>query len=225
MNATENAKDPRPTIVIVDDHPIVRRGIVLLIENEGDIVVAGEADDAAAAMQLIEKLKPDLALVDISLNGTSGIELTRTIVASHPETAVLIISMHDESIYLERALRAGARGYIMKQETTEHVVAAIRKVLGGELYVSEPMRDSMVVQFIQGKFIAGGASHGRLTDRETEIVQLIGQGFTTKRIAHELHVSEKTVESHCANIKNKLGLKNSRELIQYSVKCNLSDRE
>lgn len=224
MGVSEETKNRKKKIVIIDDHPIVRRGFIILIEGEKDFVVAGEAGDAASAMLLIDKVRPDLALVDISLGGTSGIELTKNITARYPEVSVLIISMYDESVYLERALRAGAKGYIMKQETTDHVILAIRKVLKGEIYVSEPMRDSMVSQFIHGKSNVEEGLRGKLTERETEIVQLIGQGLTTRRIAQELHVSEKTIESHCTNIKNKLGLKNSRELIQYSVKCSLSDR-
>lgn len=222
MNTSERAPDAKAKIVIIDDHPIVSHGIALFIEQEKDMINAGEAVDAASAMQLIERVNPDLALVDISLHGTSGIELTKSIVAAFPGTSVLIISMHDESIYLERALRAGAKGYIMKHETIEHVIAAIRKVLRGEIYVSERLKDLMVSQFLQGK-TSGGAAKNKLSVREEEVLQLIGQGYTTKRIGHELYVSVKTVESHCANIKNKLGLKNLRELIQHAVKSDLAE--
>ncbi len=211
-------------IVIVDDHPIVRRGIAMLIEQEKDMLVAGEADDAVSAKLLIEKVKPDLALVDVSLRGTSGIELTKNILAKHPKMLVLIISMYDESVYLERSLHAGAKGYIMKQEALDHIIAAIRKVLKGEVYVSEKMKNTMMNKFIHGKTIVAGSSAGVLTDRELEVLQLIGQGYSTRRIATALYVSVKTVESHFANIKAKLDLKNFNELIQYAVKWSLSEK-
>jgi len=210
-------------IFIVDDHPIVREGLAQLINQEEDLIVTGSAADAKEALQGIAKTKPDLAIVDISLEGTSGIELTKNILAKHPKIFVLIISMYDESLHLERALRAGAKGYLTKQEATDHVVTAIRKVLGGDIYMSDKWRDKLA-----GKFVSGGtakdSSPGMLTDRELEVLQLIGQGYSTQKIADELHVSGKTVESHYANIKDKLDLKNSHELIQYAVKWCLAEK-
>ena len=223
MRTPEKAGNGKAKIVIVDDHPIVRRGIFLLVEQEKDMQIVGEADDAAEAMFLIEKVKPDLVLIDISLRGISGIELTRNILGKYPKMLVLVISMHDESVYLERSLRAGAKGYIMKQETPDYIIAAIRKVLKGEIYVSEKMKESVMDRFVHGKKAADGVSVGSLSDREAEVLGLIGQGYTTNRIASELYVSVKTIESHYANIKSKLGLNNSHELIQYAVKWCFSE--
>jgi DNA-binding NarL/FixJ family response regulator len=210
-------------VFIVDDHPIVRQGLTQLINLEEDMNVVGEAADAREALQGIAKTKPDLALVDISLKGTSGIELTKNILAAHPLMSVLIISMYDESLYVERALKAGAKGYIMKQEATDHVATAIRKVLGGDIYVSEKWRDKLVQKFLHGNISQDGFSPKVLSGRELEVLQLIGQGYSTRRIATELHVSVKTVESHYANIKEKLDLTNSHELIQYAVKWSLTE--
>lgn len=208
-------------IFIVDDHPIVRQGLAQLINLEEDLTVVGEASDAAEAMVAIAKTKPDLALVDISLKGASGIELTKNILAKDPAMFVLIISMYDESLHLERALRAGAKGYLTKQEATDHAVIAIRKVLSGDIYVSDQWRDKLVNKFVGGG-TAKNSSPGMLTDRELEVLQLIGQGYSTQKIAADLFVSVKTIESHYANIKDKLDLKNSHELIQYAVKWSLT---
>ncbi len=211
-------KRMKARIFIIDDHPIVRQGLAQLINQEDDMVVVGEASDAAEAMQGIAKNTPDLAIVDISLNGTSGIELTKNLLAQYPKMLVLILSMHDESLYVERVLKAGAKGYLMKQEATDHVITAIRKIVGGAIYVSDRMNDALMQQFRGGGKALIGATTGKLSDRELEVLQLAGQGFATSRIAKTLFVSVKTIESHYANIKNKLDLKNSHELIQYAVK-------
>jgi DNA-binding NarL/FixJ family response regulator len=221
-NSYSRMKEKKTKIMVVDDHPIVCQGLAQLINQEHDMVFAGEAGDVNEAIQGIEKIKPDLAIVDISLKGTSGIELTKNILTRYPKILVLIISMYDESLYVERALRAGAKGYLMKQEATDHVITAIRKVLEGEIYVSDKMRDRLVHQFINGKTEAAHSSPEILSDREWEVLQLMGQGYTTRQIADELHLSVKTVESHYANIKNKLNLKSAHELIQYAVKWFLS---
>lgn len=210
-------------IFIIDDHPIVREGLAQLINQEADLVVAGAAATAAEAMQGIAKIKPDLVTVDISLQGTSGIELTRNIVAKYPAMPVLIISMYDEALHVERAFRAGARGYLTKQEATDHIVVAIRKILGGDIYVSDKWRDKLARRFISGSTSKGPAA-GMLTDRELEVLQLIGQGYATQKIAGALYVSAKTIDSHYANIKNKLDLQNSHELIQFAVKWNLCEK-
>jgi DNA-binding NarL/FixJ family response regulator len=223
LNTHIKVEGGKTRIFIVDDHPIVRQGLTQLINLEEDMTVVGEAADAAEAVGAIAKAKPDLALVDISLKGTSGIELTKNILTSHPEMSVLIISMYDESLYVERALKAGAKGYIMKQEATDHVAAAIRKVLGGDIYVSDKWRDKLVHKFIHGNASGDGSSPEILSGRELEVLQLIGQGYSTRHISTELHVSVKTVESHYANIKEKLDLKNSHELIQYAVKRSLTE--
>jgi DNA-binding NarL/FixJ family response regulator len=211
-------------IFIVDDHPIVRQGLVQLLNLEDDMIVVGEASDAHEAIKGIGKIKPDLALVDISLKGTSGIELTKNILAKHPSILVLIISMYDESLYLERALRVGAKGYITKQEATNHIVTAIRKVMEGDIYVSDKWKDKLLHKFASGSAVTASNSHGLLSDRELDVLQLVGQGYSTRRIATELFVSVKTIESHYANIKDKMDLKNSHELIQYAVKWFLTEK-
>ncbi len=211
-------------IFIVDDHPIIREGLAQLINQEEDLVVVGEAADATGAIKRITKIKPDLAIVDISLKGTSGIELTKNILTKHPKILVLIISMYDESIYLERALRAGAKGYLTKHEATDHMVIAIRKILGGDIYVIDQWRDKLMHKFVSDSTHPKGSSSEVLTDRQLEVLQLIGQGYSTQKIAEELHVSVKTVESHYANIKDKLNLKDSRDLIQYAVKLSLTQK-
>lgn len=210
-------------IFIVDDHPILRQGLALLINHEADLVVAGEAGNAPDATKGIEKEKPDLAIVDISLDGASGLELTKTILAKQPKLLVLIISMYDESVYVERVLRAGAKGYVNKREVSDHIISAIRKVLSGDIYVSEQWKDKLMHRFSSKGTATNVSFTESLSDRELEVLQLTGQGHATRQIAAELHVSVKTVESHFANIKNKLDLKNSHELIQFAVKWCLSE--
>jgi DNA-binding NarL/FixJ family response regulator len=204
-------------IFIVDDHPIVRKGLSQLINQESDLVVSGEAPDAQSALELLKKLKPDLAIVDISLQGIDGIELTKTIRARYGNLPVLVVSMHDESLFAERALRAGARGYIMKQEAIEKMMEAIRRVIRGDLYVSEKVSAGIVKKFIDGKPESASSPEELLSDRELEVFRLVGQGFGTRQIADQLHVSIKTVETYRANIKEKLNLKNAAELIKHAV--------
>jgi DNA-binding NarL/FixJ family response regulator len=204
-------------IFIVDDHPIVRKGLAQLINQEEDLVICGEADNAETALEALKKVKPDLAIVDISLRGIDGFELTRLIRARFDNIPVLVISMHDESLFAERALRVGARGYIMKQEAIEKMMEAIRKVLRGELYVSERVSANIVKRFVDGKAEGVSSPEELLSDREMEVFQLIGQGFGTRQIAEQLHVSVKTVETYRANIKEKLNLKNATELMKHAV--------
>ncbi|EKD52081.1 MAG: Response regulator receiver protein [uncultured bacterium] len=211
-------------IFIVDDHPILRQGLTLLINNEEDMIVVGEAENAPEAIKGIEKERPDLAIVDISLEGTSGLELTKNILVKQPKLLVLIISMYDESVYVERVVRAGAKGYVNKREVSEHVISAIRKVLDGKIYVSDQWKDKLVHRFSNKGTATTAPFVDGLSDRELEVLQMTGQGQTTRQIAEELHVSVKTVESHYANIKNKLDLKNSHELIQFAVKWCLSEK-
>jgi len=204
-------------IFIVDDHPIVRKGLAQLINQEEDLVICGEADNAETALEALKKVKPDLAIVDISLRGIDGFELTKLIKARFDNIPVLVISMHDESLFAERALRVGARGYIMKQEAIEKMMEAIRKVLRGELYVSERVSANIVKRFVDGKAEGVSSPEELLSDREMEVFQLIGQGFGTRQIADQLHVSVKTVETYRANIKEKLNLKNATELMKHAV--------
>jgi DNA-binding NarL/FixJ family response regulator len=215
LHTNENA--PRKNrILVVDDHPLFRHGIADLINAEPDLEVCSEADNAPAALEAIRSRAPDLVTIDISLRGTNGIELLKSIKAEHPKLPLLVLSMHDESLYALRALRAGARGYIMKQEALDRVMSAIRQVLSGELYVSPSMSGRMIEEFVQGS--SGGSSIAdKLTDRELEILQLIGQGHGVQQIAHELNLSAKTVETHRAHIKEKLNFQTARELARFAV--------
>jgi DNA-binding NarL/FixJ family response regulator len=203
-------------ILIVDDHPIFRHGIAHLLNGEPDLEVCGEADNAPAALEGIRHLAPDLVTIDISLRGANGIELLKAVRAEFSRLPLLVLSMHDESLYALRALRAGARGYVMKQEALDRVMAAIRQVLRGDLYVSPSMSGRMIEEFVQG---AAGTSSiaDKLTDRELEVLQLIGQGHGVQQIAHELNLSAKTVETHRAHIKEKLNFQTARELARFAV--------
>ena len=204
-------------VFVVDDHPIVRQGLSQLINREPDLMVCGEAEDARTALDAIMPSKPDILIVDVSLEGPDGIDLLKTIRSRDAKLPVLMLSMHDESLYAERALRAGANGYIMKQEATDRVLIAIRQILAGEVYVSERMAQKMVHQFIGRPGVAKRSTIEELTDRELEVFRLIGQGHGTRQIAEELHLSVKTVESYYAHIKEKLSLRNSREMVQHAV--------
>jgi DNA-binding NarL/FixJ family response regulator len=207
----------RKKIFIVDDHPMMREGLAQLIGHEKDLVVCGEADDAMAALEQIEKLKPDLALVDITLRSANGLELIKDLRIRAPATSVLVISMHDESLYAERVLRAGGRGYVMKQEGGKKLMEAIRHVLDGKTYVSEKIAARIFDSF-SGRASEGSSPVERLTDREFEVFQLIGAGLSTKEIADKLHVSAKTVEVHRVNIKQKLNVGTAPELIRFAVR-------
>ncbi len=204
-------------VFLVDDHPIVRQGLAQMINREPDLTVCGEAQEAASALQEISTERPDILIVDISLVGPDGLELVKNIRLRYSSLPVLILSMHDESIYAERALRAGANGYIMKHEAAERVLVAIRQVLNREIYVSERVASRMLHHYISGSPAAGQSPLADLSDRELEVFRLIGEGHSTRAIAEELHLSVKTVESHQAHIKDKLSLKNGRELVQHAI--------
>lgn len=217
INKDAASQKQKCKIFIVDDHPIVRKGLTQLINQENDLTVCGEADSAYSALEALKKIKPDLAIIDISLQGVDGIELMKTMKTRYNGLPVLVVSIHDESIFAERALRAGARGYIMKQEAIEKIMEAIRKVLKGDLYISERVSENIVKRFIDGKAEISSSPVEVLSDRELEVFQLIGQGYGTSQIAGELHLSVKTVESYRANIKEKLKLKNAAELMKHAV--------
>jgi len=211
------AKDTRKRILLVDDHAVVRYGIAQLINQQSDMVVCGEEEDAANALSAIGKLKPDLVIADISLKDSSGLELMRNIKAQYTGLRVLVVSTHDEAIYAEIAFRAGALGYLMKGDALDKVVSAIRRVLSGNVYVSDALATKMLQQQVRGqKDIEQSAVKG-LSDREMEVFQLIGQWKKTKEIAHELHLSIKTVEYYREQIKQKLNLKGAVELTQYAT--------
>jgi DNA-binding NarL/FixJ family response regulator len=211
-------------ILVVDDHPIVRQGLALLINQEADLLVCGEAEEAMGAMHVLASSKPDVLIVDISLNGPDGLDLLKNIRNVYPTLPVLILSMHEESIYAERALRAGANGYIMKQEATEKVLVALRRILGGEIYVSDRIANKMLKHYITGSGTLRNSSIADLSDRELEVFRLIGEGHGTRQIAEELHLSIKTVESYQAHIKEKLSLRSARELMQHAIQWNMNEK-
>jgi DNA-binding NarL/FixJ family response regulator len=214
----------KKTVFVVDDHPIVRQGLALLINREADLVVCGEAEEMQSALSAIQTVRPDILIVDISLNGPDGLELLKNIRLTSPRLPVLILSMHDESIYAERALRAGANGYIMKQEATEKVLVALRRILSGEIYVSDRIANSMLRHYVRGATASEQSSVSDLTDRELEVFRLIGEGQGTRQIAEALHLSVKTVESYQAHIKEKLSLRSARELVQHAVEWNVREK-
>lgn len=210
------AKDQKKhRILIVDDHPIFRQGIAQLLSREPDLEVCAEAGTANNALATIERNPPDLAIVDINLKGANGLELIKSIKAQSPKLPVLVVSMHEESLYAERALRAGAMGYVMKEVAADQVMTAIRKVLRGELYVSPTVSSQMIRRLVEGPE-SGGSPVDSLSDRELEVLQLIGQGNGTRQIAELLHLSVKTIETHRAHIKEKLNLKTATEIVCFA---------
>jgi DNA-binding NarL/FixJ family response regulator len=211
-----NPSAPKCKVFLIDDHPILRQGLALFIDREPDLKVCGEADDATSALQAIQDSTPDFVVLDISLEGPDGLELLKILRARYPKLPVLILSMHDESLYAERALRAGANGYIMKQEATDKVLTAIRHILGGDIYLSERLTKRMLQQFVSGS-VSPRDPIAKLSDRELEVYRLIGAGHGTRQIADQLHVSTKTIESYQAHIKEKLALRNARELVQHAI--------
>jgi DNA-binding NarL/FixJ family response regulator len=216
--------DKKKTVFIVDDHPLLRQGLALLVNREDDLTVCGEAEEAQTAMKEIAARKPDILIVDISLNGPDGLELLKNLRALYPSLPVLILSMHDESIYAERALRARANGYIMKQEATEKVLVAVRRILGGDIYLSDRMANKLLHQYISGVSPDVNSRLSALSDRELEVFRLIGEGRSTRQIAEKLHLSIKTVETYQAHIKDKLSLHSGRELVQHAIQSNISEK-
>jgi DNA-binding NarL/FixJ family response regulator len=212
----------RCRVLLIDDHPIIRQGLALLIDREPDLCVCGEAEGAHTAFHAITTLRPDLVVLDISLNGPDGLDVLKEIRMKTANLPVLILSMHDETIYAERAMRAGANGYIMKQEATEKVLVAIRRILQGEVYLSDRLTSSMLQQYVRGASSSKSSPLLNLTDRELEVFRLIGEGHATRQIAYELHLSVKTIESYQAHIKEKLALRNARELVQHAIEWTMN---
>lgn len=212
------------SVFIVDDHPLLRKGLALLINREPDLMVCGEAEEAQTAMKEIAANRPEIMIVDISLSGPDGLDLLKNIRTLYPDLPVLILSMHDESIYAERALRARANGYIMKQEATEKVLVAVRCILDGEIYLSERMSRKLLHQYISGASAEATSQLSMLSDRELEVFRLIGEGRGTRQIADKLHISVKTVETYQAHIKSKLSLRSGRELVQHAIQSMMSDK-
>ena len=205
----------RARLLVVDDHPLLREGLRGVIDRETDLVVCGEAENAQQAMDAVAKLRPDLVLVDVGLPGKSGLELVRDLKAMHPRLKILAVSMHDEALYAERMLRAGAGGYIAKQQESSELLKATRQVLADKVYLSKQMSESLLRRF--GQKQEAGSPTESLTDREFEVLRLLGKGVATKDISRQLHLSAKTVAVHGANIRKKLGLQTTAQLIRFAV--------
>jgi DNA-binding NarL/FixJ family response regulator len=216
-NLGGNGEAVRTRVLIVDDHPLMRRGLCELIGREPDLVVCGEAEDASTALEILKSANPQLMTVDISLKEGSGIELIKQLKASNPEISTLAFSMHDESLYAERAMRAGAKGYISKDAPSADVIAAIRRIRDGKIYMSERMADRVLRRVVDGKDAIDGSPVQILSDRELEVFELIGRGLGTRKIAEQLHLSVKTIETYRESIKAKLSLKSSTELTRHAV--------
>ena len=209
----------------MDDHPLVREWLTNLINQQPDLAVLGEAETGPQAIEAMLRLKPDVAIIDISLKDSSGIELIKNLKQTQPGIAVLVLSMHEESHYAERALRAGARGYIVKRETTRKVILAIRQVLAGQPYLSDQIATALATQYVTGKGILKESPVEQLSDRELEVFELLGQGRGTRQIAEVLRVSVKTVQAYCARIKEKLRLSSATELLREAVRWHENARK
>jgi DNA-binding NarL/FixJ family response regulator len=218
MNCDPSATAARKhRVFIVDDHPLVREGLTNLINGQNDLVVCGEAKGSAEAIHGIAKGRPDVAIIDISLTNESGLELIKHLVKQFPEVAVVVLSMHDETLYAERALRAGARGYVMKHETSKNVLTSIRRVLAGDIYVSERIVNRMALRLTSSRRPVISSPVERLSDRELEIFQLLGQGRSPSEIAGDLNLSLKTVQAYCARAKEKFGVTSLTELLRAAI--------
>ena len=208
----------RKRILLVDDHPIVREGLVQLVNQCADLVGCGEAGGTNEALEALGRLRPDLAIVDISFKGSDGLELIKQASTRWPTLPMLVLSMHSEELYAERVLRAGARGYIMKQEAASSVLTAIRQVLGGNVYLSAAMRARLLRHLVDGEARRTPGPLDGLSDRELTILRLIGRGHTTRQIAEQLDLSVRTVASHRDRVRRKLGLRSGAELVQYAIR-------
>jgi DNA-binding NarL/FixJ family response regulator len=217
-SATKSTGTKRHKILVVDDHPMTRDGVAHLINKQAGMDVCAEAGNPSEAFEAIAKTRPDLVLTDMTMPGRSGLEFIKDLLAAHPALVILVLSMHDEAVYAERALRAGARGYIMKEAGGENLLTAIRRVLGGQVYLSEQM-SARILDNLSGQKPRGSHSPiQKLSDREFEIFQLIGQGKSTRDIANQLHISPKTVDVHRGHIKEKLELNDATSLIRHAVR-------
>ena len=210
---------PKRRIFLVDDHPLVREWLTNLINQQEDLEVCGEAENAKSALAGIEATAPRLAIIDISLEAASGLELLKDLRLQHPSVAAIVLSMHEEELYAERAMRAGARGYVRKRETSKNILAAIRRVLEGGIYVSEKLSNAMAVKFLGGQEAVGVAASRieQLSDRELEVFRFLGQGRSTSQIAEQLDISLKTVQAYCVRAKEKLGLTTAAELVREAI--------
>jgi DNA-binding NarL/FixJ family response regulator len=219
----EPAKVAAPTeiakkrILLVDDHPIFRHGLEDLLKKQDDLMICGHADSAPAALEKMRNLHPDLAIVDVSINGANGIELVKQMKAEVPHLAILVLSMHDESLYALRALKAGALGYVMKAEALQHVIEAVRRVLDGRIFVSPRFGEQLIFKAVHGSENGGPSPVDRLSDRELEVLMMLGKGHNTKSIAKGLNLSVKTIETHRAHIKEKLGFSDASEMVRFAI--------
>lgn len=217
-DSSQSASPVRRQVLVIDDHPFMRAGLTQMIDRQPDMQICGEAGNPAEAMQVLARCRPDLVLSDITMPGRSGLEFIKDLTATIEGLPILVVSMHDETIYAERALRAGARGYIMKEAGGENLLAAIRQVLRGEVYVS-PRISSRLLENLSARRPRNSSSPiEKLSDREFDVFQLIGQGKSTRDIAAQLHLSSKTVDVHRSHIKEKLDLKDSTELVRHAVR-------
>jgi DNA-binding NarL/FixJ family response regulator len=214
----DKTNENKTQVLIVDDHPVIRDGLVTIINHERDMNVCGQAEDAYIALKAVAELKPDIVVTDISLKSSDGIELTKNIKARCPRLPVIVFSVHDESLYAERALLAGAKAYLMKDEVSENIIKAIRTVLNGEIYVSDAISKKFLHKIAGDKAGTAKTPIVSLSDREFEIFRLIGEGLKASQMAEQLHLSIKTIETHRSRIKEKLNLPNASELLQYSIK-------
>lgn len=205
-------------IYIVDDHPLMRKGLAMTIEKEIGFEVCGQSESAEKALSEMIDLKPDVAVVDISLPGMNGIELIKNVLHQEPDLKILVVSRHDEELYAERALRAGAKGYLMKLEAAEVMISALRQILNGGIYLSDKIGTKLIMKMASGNAAKSDNPLDLLSDRELEVFELTGKGLSTKEIADKLHISVKTVESHRANIKEKLQVDTANELMRHAVK-------
>jgi DNA-binding NarL/FixJ family response regulator len=217
--ATAKANKRKRRVFLVDDHPLVREWLTNLINQQADLEVCGEAENATDALAGIGCTRPALVVIDISLNAASGLELIKDICIQYPSVLPLVLSMHEEDLYAERAMRAGARGYVRKRETSKNILAAIRDVLGGGIYVSQKLSNAMALKFLKGHEGVGVAQSqvDQLSDRELEVFELLGQGRSTSQIGEQLHLSLKTVQAYCVRAKEKLGLTTAAELLREAI--------
>ena len=215
---TKGAARKRTRILLVDDHPMVRERLKEIIEREPDLMVCGEAEDRHEALDLITAKPPDLVIIDLTLKNSHGLELIKDVHARHPELRMLTLSMHDESLYAERVIRAGAHGYITKQEATRKILPAIRRVLNGELCLNENIATRILARLTGHQRDAGGLSLDSLSDRELRVFELTGKGYSIRQIANELHLDVKTVETYRARIKEKLQLKDAADLLRSAIR-------
>jgi len=216
LERKSSTNEMKKNIFVVDDHPIIREGLQKLISKQDDIAICGDAEDAYRALAQMEAAKPDLVIVDISLSRGNGLELIKSIKVRYPGIFILVISMHDESLYAERSIHAGARGYIMKSEAADKVLTAIRSVLAGNIYLGDGIRNSILEKLFYNKK-GNQTPLQSLSDRELEVFQLIAEGYKRNTIAEKLHTSANTIDTHYAHIKKKLGLKSSNELIKFAI--------